>query len=207
MATRASDLPRASPTQLFVLDRRYLSTDMASISAAEKSEYETAGFVVLRERIDPQLIREVRDAVAERVEEARKTKLEDKIFKRVCEEKNWPTECQTLYGAIEKSVPPAQFCPLGSKLRIYSLIGVYQPNRIEGRGAPNAIFFTTQLDGEIFDMPVYYKGSYINGIPVKQTKESLRLGEGDILVWNGGTVMENEGKGGGSFMLIKHSWD
>jgi len=56
-------------------------------------------------------------------------------------------------------------------------------------------------------MPGYYEGSHIDGSPAERTKEGLTLEEGDVLVWNGKTVMENSSERGAGFMLIKHFWN
>lgn len=54
-------------------------------------------------------------------------------------------------------------------------------------------------------MPGYYERSHIDSRLAERTREDLRLKEGDVLVWNGGTGFENKGEGGESFMLMKHS--
>ncbi|KAH0542470.1 hypothetical protein FGG08_003141 [Glutinoglossum americanum] len=167
---------------------------MAGVSTAEISEYEDIGFIVLKKRIDPILVRSARDAVAKRAGEARKTMANDKIHVSIYGAKSWPSECQILFEAVE----------------INSLIGVYQSNKIEGRGPREAVFFTIPLDENVLEsgvnMPGYYKRSYIDGIATDQAREGLKLEEGDVLVSNGGTGMKNEGEGGTVFMLIKHFW-
>ena len=77
---------------------------MTEISATEVSEYETIGFVILRKRVDPTLVRKAREAVVERVRDTCKTVREDRIFVTVYEETNWPPECQTLYEVIEVGI-------------------------------------------------------------------------------------------------------
>jgi len=56
-------------------------------------------------------------------------------------------------------------------------------------------------------MPSYYERSYIEGSPIGRIREGLAVEEGDILVWNGMTMMENADAQSGGFMLIKHIWD
>ncbi|KAH0545331.1 hypothetical protein FGG08_000630 [Glutinoglossum americanum] len=210
MVAKASDLPKAPPPhQLFKSDQRYF-LNMAEISAAEISEYETTGFVVLRKRVDPILVQKARDAITGRVQDARKNGTEDRLFVTVYEGGDWPPECKTLYDAVEKSVPPASFSPKGSKLRIGSLVGVYQPNDVEGRGPPKTFFYKVGLYERdlqsTINMPEYYERSHIDG-PLKSAGDKLKIEEGDILVWQGRTGMKNVNKEGAAFMLISYSWD
>src|SRR5437773_5690666 len=78
--------------------------NMTEISTDEISEYENIGFVVLRKRIDHTLVQKARDAIAMRIEDTRKTVKENSIFATVCEDKNWPSECQALFDVIEVGV-------------------------------------------------------------------------------------------------------
>lgn len=76
----------------------------AKITTAEISEYEKSGFVVLRQRIDRTLVKEARVAVALGMDEARKINMENNAFITAYEDKNWPSECQALFEAIEVGV-------------------------------------------------------------------------------------------------------
>ena len=100
-STTFAERPTTPPT--IQPDRRYF-LNMTGVSAAEISEYETIGFVVLRKRVDPVLVQKARDAVTKKVQDTRKTVREDRIFVTVCEEKDWPSQCQTLYEAIEVGI-------------------------------------------------------------------------------------------------------
>jgi hypothetical protein len=101
MVAGKSGLPRTPPVKS---SHRYVLDNMAEISDAEISEYETTGFVVLKKRVDPVLVREARGTVAEKVQETCRTWRNDRIFVTVCENPNWPPECQTLYEAVEASI-------------------------------------------------------------------------------------------------------
>jgi len=95
--------PRAPPPlQPFVSVQQ--NSIMTEISTAEISEYENNGFVVLRKRIDHLHIQKARDVVTTKIEDTRKTNKEGSFFATVCEDKNWPSECQALFDIIEVGV-------------------------------------------------------------------------------------------------------
>ncbi|KAI9765336.1 MAG: hypothetical protein M1839_005521 [Geoglossum umbratile] len=103
---------------------------MTDIPAAEISEYENVGFVVLRGRVDRVLVQKARDAITEKVKEAQETPMDNMIFATIYWRGDWPPECQTLCEAVEKSVSPMPFSPPGSILQTVSQIGVYQSNKL-----------------------------------------------------------------------------
>ena len=76
---------------------------MTEISTAELSEYEDIGFVVLKKRVDPLLVRAARAAVAKKVQDACKAWRDDTIYETMYNSTNWPPECETLYRAVEVS--------------------------------------------------------------------------------------------------------
>ena len=77
---------------------------MAGISAAETSEFSTIGFIVLRKQIDISLVRRARDAIAREIEDMHKTAKGNAVFATVSDDKNWPSDCQTLFEAIEVGI-------------------------------------------------------------------------------------------------------
>ncbi|KAI9773389.1 MAG: hypothetical protein M1840_007604 [Geoglossum simile] len=213
MTENSDNLPRAPPDLQFPLQvNDSILNDMTGTSVTEISEYKTAGFVVLKKRIDHTLVRTAREAVAKEIEAARKSVKGKVPFATVSEDKDWPHECKILFEAVENSVPPESFCPLGVKIRVLSRVGVYQPtNEVGGRASWKSVFYTIPLDvGALVsgvNMPSYYEGSYVEGSPIERIRESLTIEEGDILVWNGRTIMKNADAQSGGFMLIKHYWD
>jgi hypothetical protein len=107
MTNMATRKPRTAPS--VSSSHPYVLNKMTEISAtelsdAELSEYKDIGFVVLKKRVDPVLVRAARIAVAKKVQDACKTWRNDTIFETVYENTNWPSECETLYRAVEVSI-------------------------------------------------------------------------------------------------------
>lgn len=187
-------------------------------------------YMILRNCIDPKHVQRARGSLIETLKEKRLSVKKDVVFVNIFEKfEDWPEECKALFLEIKVSnsnfmprllnwlkqrvLPFGKYLPSGS-YRVDSLIGIYQPNKLKGRGPEKSYFYTVGLDetvGTHNGMPEYIQGSHeihdqkvLNSLPRPQ--EPLRLEEGDVLVWNGETAFESLGKGDSSFMLIKLSF-
>ena len=49
-------------------------------------------------------MRRARDAIAREIEDTRKTAKGNAVFATVSDDKNWPSDCQTLFEAIEVGI-------------------------------------------------------------------------------------------------------
>ena len=89
-------------------------------------------------------------------------------------------------------------------------IGVYQPTKglFRGSNAQKVLFYTVPLDQTVNQsngLPLYLGGSY-GADPTLNTQsdyKGLELNQGDVLVWEGRTILRSIGAGGAAFMVFK----
>jgi len=171
-------------------------------------------YIILRKQVNPELVQRARKALSETLEEKRRSVEKETIFVNIFESyEDWPEACKLLLVEIKRALPFEKYVP-STSYRVDTTIGIYQPNKLTGRGPANAYFYTIGIDetvGTHNGMPEYIQGSHnvydkkvLNSLP--RPKDPLCLKEGDVLVWKGETAFECSGTGNSSFMLIKLSY-